>query len=113
MVAVPILFSRDHHCKSKYLREEELIEQLLGVLDQIDFNQLGMRVRFDEEFKRFNKFQRSVLQSGGTKKSHTDIDLTTYAKYILKEGTNEERRELMECFMSKIIITQGVVTVGG
>lgn len=105
--------SRDHHCKSKYLREEELIEQLLGVLDQIDFNQLGMRVRFDEEFKRFNKFQQSVLQSSGAKKSRTDIDLTTYAKYILKEGTNEERRELMGCFTSKIVITQGVVTVEG
>ena len=85
--------------------------ELLGVLDQIDFSQLGVRVRFDEEFKRFNKFQRSVLQNSNAKRSHADIDLKTYAKYVLKEGTNEERRELMGCFTSKITVTQGVVTV--
>ena len=43
---------------------------------------------------------------------HEDIDLKTYAKYILKEGTNEEKRELMGCFKTKLKIIEGVVTVG-
>jgi hypothetical protein len=37
--------------------------------------------------------------------------MKTYAIYILKHGTKEEKRELMSCFMSKIRITKGVVEI--
>jgi site-specific DNA recombinase len=103
--------SKDHQCHGKYLREEELIEQLITVLDQVDFSEAGIRHKFEEELKRFNKFQRGVLGLANNRAAHEDIDLRTYAKYILKEGTNEEKRELMGCFKSRIKITQGVVTI--
>lgn len=103
--------SKDRHCKSVYLREEELINQLVKILDQIDFNNSGIQIKFEEELKRFNKFQRGVLGFSNSKSVHQDIDLKTYAKYILKEGTNEEKRELMGCFKSKIKITKGIVTI--
>lgn len=38
-----------------------------------------------------------------------DIDLRDYAKYILQEGTNEEKRELMGCFKSRLIINQRMI----
>lgn len=110
MVTDPIS-PKDHHCKNKYLREEELIDQLVTVLDQVDFSEAGMRHRFEEELKRFNKFQRGVLGYAKPGEKHVDVDLRTYAKYILKEGTNEEKRELMGCFKSRIKITQGIVTI--
>lgn len=104
--------SRDHQCKgNKYLREEDLVEQLLGVLDRIDINELGVEMKFKEELKRHNKFQRTVLGLSKSDIKHEDVDLRMYAKYILKEGTNEEKRELMGCFKSKLKITKGVVTV--
>ncbi|MDD3530976.1 MAG: recombinase family protein [Candidatus Pacebacteria bacterium] len=103
--------SKNHQCKGVYLREEELIEQLIEMLDQIDINQLGMQMKFEEELKRFNKFQRGVLGIANKSAMHTDVDLKTYAKYTLKEGTSEEKRELMGCFKSKIKITKGVVTI--
>jgi DNA invertase Pin-like site-specific DNA recombinase len=104
--------SKDRHCKCQYLREEELIDQLLKVLDQIDFNSLGIKHKFDEELKRMNKFQRKVLGMSSPKESYKEIDSKTYAQYILREGTNEEKRELMGCFKSKVKVTKGVVTIG-
>lgn len=104
--------SRDHSCKgNKYLREEELVEQIVGLLDRIDVNQFEIRVKFQEELRRFNKFQRSVLGGAGTQNKNSEVDVKTYAKYILREGTNEEKRELMGCFRTKIKITKGVVTI--
>ena len=103
--------SKDRHCKSEYLREDELINQLLKIMDQVDLNQLGIQTKFEEELRRFNKFQRGVLGFSDKKTKHTDVDLKTYAKYILKEGTNEEKRELMGCFKSKIKVTKGIVTI--
>lgn len=103
--------ARDLHCKNTYLREEELIEQLIRALDQVDFNNLGIQHKFEEELKRFNKFQRSVLGFSNQKTEHEEVDLRTYAKYILKEGTGTEKRELMGCFKSKIKITKNILTI--
>lgn len=103
--------ARDHHCKNVYLREEELIEQIVKSLDQIDFNQLGIQHKFEEELRRFNKFQRGVLGFSKAQTAHEEIDLKTYMKYTLKEGSNEEKRELMGNFKSKIKITKGIVTI--
>lgn len=101
--------AKDRYCKNYYLREDELIDQLVKLLDQIGFNNSQMQFKFEEELKRFNKFQRGVLGMGSQNAKHTDIDLKTYAKYILKEGTNEEKRELMGCFVSKFKILRKVV----
>ena len=103
--------SKDRHCKCQYLREEELVDQLLKVLDQIDFNNLNIKHKFDEELKRMNKFQKKVLGMNNPKETYKEIDSKTYAQYILREGTNEEKRELMGCFKSKVKITKGVVTI--
>ncbi len=103
--------ARDLKCKNTYLREEELIEQIIKALDQIDFNQVGIQHRFEEELRRFNKFQRGVLGYSNAKTVHEEIDLKTYVKYTLKEGVGAEKRELMGCFKSKIKITKGIVTI--
>lgn len=103
--------SRDRTCKCQYLREEELTEQLIKLMDQIDLNQAGVEIKFHEELKRHNKFNRGVLGMSSLASNHKEIDLKTYAKYILMEGTNQEKRELMGCFKSRIKITNKVVTI--
>lgn len=103
--------SKDRHCKSQYLREEDLTEQLIGQLDKIDLNQTGLQIKFNEELKRHNKFYRGVLGVRGKAEVHQDIDLRDYAKYVLREGSNEEKRELMGCFKSKITVMRKVVSI--
>ncbi len=73
--------------------------------------QSGIRHRFEEELKRFNKFQRGVLGFANSKAAHEEVDPKTYARYILKEGTNEEKRELLLCIKSKLILTKGKVNL--
>jgi site-specific DNA recombinase len=103
--------ARDLHCKNTYLREEELVEQLIKALDHIDLNGIGIQHKFEEELRRFNKFQRGVLGMANASKAHEEVDLKTYTKYILKEGTDQEKRELMGCFRTKIRILKGAVTI--
>jgi DNA invertase Pin-like site-specific DNA recombinase len=104
--------TRDKQCKGNtYLREEELVEQLLKIIDQIDINQMSVQIKFEDELKRHNNFQRTVLGLSNPDATHEEINIKTYAKYILKEGTNEEKRELMGCFKSKFKVMKGVVSV--
>jgi DNA invertase Pin-like site-specific DNA recombinase len=103
--------SKDRHCKNPYLREEELTEQFVKLMDKIDLNETGVKLRFDEELRRYNKFHRGVLGMSKRAEKHEDIDLRTYAKYILREGTNEEKRELMGCFKSRVKMTKQIISV--
>lgn len=103
--------SKDRHCKNPYLREEELTDQLVKLMDKIDLNQTGVQHKFEEELRRYNKFHRGVLGMKNRAETHQDIDLRTYAKYILREGANEEKRELMGCLKSRIKLTKQIITI--
>ena len=95
--------SRDRNCKNKYIREEELITEMLKILDKVNINELGMRQKLEDEIARFNIFQRSVLGSTDKIKKNTETDIRNYAKYILKEGIVSEKRELLANLRSRIV----------
>ncbi len=103
--------ARDRNCKNKYIREEELITEMLKILDEVNINELGMRQKLEDEIARFNIFQRSVL--GTTVKSNKDLvtDIRNYAKYILKEGTVTEKRELLANLRSRIVYKDKELTL--
>jgi DNA invertase Pin-like site-specific DNA recombinase len=100
--------SRDKNCKASYLNEVDLIKQFEGLIDKINLDEMGMKEKIKDEVTRFKKFQRSVLNVK-EKTEVGDIDIRDYAKYILKDGTNVERRELWGCFKNKITLKDKTV----
>ena len=95
---------KDRHCKNKYIREKELITQLIKLIDRVDIDALGIRHRLENELKRFSKFQRIVLGSNEAPPGEQEeVNVRTYAKYLLKEGTIAEKRHLLGNFKSKLI----------
>ncbi|MAZ67624.1 hypothetical protein CL652_02545 [bacterium] len=103
--------SKDRYCKNKYLREEELVNQLIKLMDEIDLEKSGVRAKFEDELKRFNKFYCKVLGISGRKEKHRDIDIKTYVKYVLGEGSSEEKRVLMNCFKTTLVVEHKRVQV--
>lgn len=102
--------AKNINCKCGYLREEELIEQLVKLMDQIDLNEIHMKQKFEEEVARLNKFQKNFFGSKEMAKANTkQIDLKDYAKYLLREGTAIEKREFMGCIKSKFILKNKIV----
>ena len=95
--------ARDRNCKNMYIREEELITELLKILDELDINELGMRQKLEEESARFNIFQRSVLGTKERIETNKETDIRNYAKYILKEGTTDEKRLLLGNLRTRIV----------
>ncbi len=103
--------ARDRNCKNKYIREEELITELLKILDKVNINELGMRQKLEDEINRFNIFQRSVLGATEKIKTDKDTDIRNYAKYILKEGMTSEKRELLANLRSRIVYKDKILTL--
>ncbi len=103
--------SRDRNCKNHYIREEDLILELLKILDKVNINELGMRQKLEDEIARFNIFQRSVLGATEKLQNNKDTDIRNFAKYILKEGTVGEKRELLANLRSRIVYKDKKLTL--
>jgi len=97
--------ARDRSCKNKYIREEELIIEFLKIIGKVDMNELGILTRMGMEVDRLNKFQNMVLGEKQPHKKHKPaVDMRVYARYVLKEGSSIEKRELLANLRSKIIL---------
>lgn len=104
--------ARDRFCKNTYIREEELIKELLRLIDVIDINELGMRHKLEAEIQRFTKFQTAVLGVDVEQQSRsTEVDVRTYAKYLLREGSVSEKREILGNLRSRLIYKHRAVTL--
>ncbi|PIR98064.1 MAG: hypothetical protein COT89_01340 [Candidatus Colwellbacteria bacterium CG10_big_fil_rev_8_21_14_0_10_42_22] len=103
---------RDRYCKNKYIREGELIKELLKIVDELNINELGMKMKLQEEVKRFNKFQNAVLGNGEQEANTDDIDLKTYAKYLLREGSVSEKRDLLANLRSRLVYQNMQISLG-
>jgi site-specific DNA recombinase len=101
---------QDKDCKCGYLREEELIKQFQEFINKIDLDEIGMKAHIKDEVERYKKFQTGVL---GIKEKVrvNDIEIRNYGKYILEHGTNSEKRELLSCVKSKILLKNKEISV--
>jgi len=82
--------------------ETILIDELVGLMDKVNLDELGIKARIEQEIARFNKFNAMIGNKQQTK--NAEVDIRNYAKYLLKEGTIIEKRELLSCLKSKLIL---------
>lgn len=81
----------------------DLIKQFEDLIDQIDIDEIGVKEKIKSEVERFKKFQQ-VLLDKKEKVQVEEIDIRNYAKYLLREGADIEKRELLSCLRSKIVL---------
>lgn len=95
---------KDSNCKCGFINENDLINQLQDLMDDLDIKTVPMKEKITNELRRFKKFEQMLL-GNRTSVAVKDIDIRNYAKFILIEGTTEEKREFIRCLKSKIILT--------
>lgn len=97
--------SKDKNCKSGYINEPDLLLQFEALMDRIDIDEIGIMGKIKEEVERFKKFQQALLGKK-EKISVEDIDIRNYAKYLLREGKDVEKRELLGCLKGRISLKE-------
>jgi site-specific DNA recombinase len=95
--------SRDKSCKNPFIREDNLITQLLTIIDQISIDEIGARALIDRDVSRYNKLRAAVDGSKETIKAD-EMDIKKYAKYLLQEGSPTEKRELFEHLRNRLVM---------
>jgi hypothetical protein len=94
--------ARNIDCKNPPISEIALIDELVGLMDKVNLDELGIKARIEQEIARFNKFSAMIGNSQHSK--NIDVDIRNYAKYLLKEGSIIEKRELLTCLKSKLTL---------
>jgi hypothetical protein len=102
--------AKDRNCKCGYLNEEDLIKQLQDMLDKISLDEIGMKDQIRNEVTRYNRFQKGILGIKGEVEVK-DLDIRNYAKYILRDGRDYEKRELLSCFKSKLVLENKIISM--
>lgn len=93
--------TKDHNCPSEAINENDLSTQLQGLMDDLEIKTIPMREKITQEVHRFKKFEQ-MLMGRKTNITVKDIDIRNYAKFILLEGTIDEKREFLRCLNNKI-----------
>jgi len=102
--------AKDKNCKCGYISEEDLIKQLQKQIDKLDFKKLPVQDKIEGEIKRFKKFQ--MMATGKNQNIDvSDVDVKNYIKFLLKEGEDREKRELLTCLNGEILLKNKVVEV--
>lgn len=95
----------DRTCNQLYIREDEILSQLMDIIDKLEIDQLGIKDRVYKELFRYQTLIKSVLgQPGIPAIELPQIDTKAYAKHILKDGSRDEKRELLSCLKTKLLI---------
>ncbi|GAB0174605.1 MAG: hypothetical protein HHAS10_04840 [Candidatus Altimarinota bacterium] len=95
----------DHKCKNPMIREDALILQLLEMLDDIDINTISVGDSLKEEIRRYNLFQSQLLKKDSRDVVSTkQINLREYMKYMISNGSKDEKREILGMIQADIIL---------
>lgn len=79
-------------------------------MEIINIDEIGIKEKIKNEVQRFKKFNQIVLNSKD-KIEVGDIDIRNYCKYILRNGTDGEKRELLGCLKNKLFMRDKKITL--
>jgi site-specific DNA recombinase len=103
----------DSDCQEPYVREEELLEQIISIVDKVEFKNKAVLDKIKQEVKKFNEMTMAI--SGGSNSGKIQLkekttDIKAYIKYILRSEKIEEKREILNNLNSNLILKGGKIT---
>lgn len=96
-------------CHEPYIREDQLLKQLVDIIDEVEFDDKGAIVKYQQEVEKYKKFSKII--SGKIKNAPKGINIKSYAKYVLSEGSRDEKREILGSLKTKLTLKDGVIKV--
>jgi DNA invertase Pin-like site-specific DNA recombinase len=91
-----------------YIREEKLIEQLSNFIDSLNTESISLNGSLKLGYYEYKKITDSIIHSNGISFSKP-FDIKSYAKYILNEGINQEKTELINGLNIPLYLYNGLI----
>ncbi len=95
--------SRDFDCPQGYIREEKLAEAFVNLLEKVTVEEIESKDGLRVELDRFRRLSSAVLGYRDNPEQ-PEINLHNFAKYVLTEGSRDEKRVLIACLNQTIYL---------
>lgn len=102
--------SKDRRCKNTAINEDDLLKEFQKMVSTLDLNEVQLNEKLNLEIKKFKKLQAMFLGKENTAEIQK-VDLRNYLKFILKDGTQLEKRSVLGCIKSNLILNDKILTV--
>lgn len=102
--------ANDLDCIQPYVREADLMRELLALVDNLEIDEIGAQKQFKDELERYDRFNIVLGHKEGST-TKPAIDLKMYAKYVLEHGSKEEKREILQYVTGEIFLEDQKVYV--
>ena len=94
---------KNQYCPNECVKESILIDEMLPIIDKLNLDKTELKQKLEKEVARYALFQTGVLKENLPEKHH-DINIKTFAKYLLAHGSLVEKREVLGCIKSRILL---------
>lgn len=96
---------KNRDCPNESVKESILIDEMLPIIDRMSMDKSELKMKLEEEVARYALFQTGVLGVDlGQSKKHKDVSIKTFAKHMLKHGTMLQKREVLSCIKTRILL---------
>ena len=103
---------KNRECPNESVSETILIDEMLPIIDKMSMDKSELKQKLQEEVARYALFQTGVLGVDlGQSKKHKDVSIKTFAKHMLRHGTMLQKREVLSCIKSKILLKDKKLSV--
>jgi DNA invertase Pin-like site-specific DNA recombinase len=103
---------KNQDCKNESVSELILIDEMLPIIDKMSMDKSELKHKLQEEVARYALFQTGVLgEDLKQSKKHKDISIQKFAKHMLRHGTMLQKREILSCIKSRILLKDKKLTV--
>lgn len=96
----------NYDCHEPYIREDKLVEQLSELLSHVQINEVETKPVLKSELDKFMFIHNSMQKQKDSTESGAEFDLTGFVQYVLKDGTRDQKRELVGCLKQTTYIKQ-------
>ena len=96
--------ARGADCKCGYTEEKDILKQFEEIIEKIDINEIQIKEKIKADVEKFTNLQNFFIGKK-EKVSIQSIDIRGYARYVLREGSDTEKRELLGCLRGKIMLS--------
>lgn len=103
--------SRDLSCKEQYIREEDLLDQLISIVKEVPIRSVDAKEKLQREIARYRNLTENILKRKSPETKLPKVDFRDYARYILREGTKEEKREILSCLRTTLTLQNQMVSI--
>jgi len=102
--------SRDLKCTELFITEEDLIQEFIQILDKVSLDQIQTQEKLAQEFGRYQKFSSIFSTDNSDLAEDQEIDMRKFIEYIFKEGSRDDKRDLLNSLQTTLYLKDKRIT---